>query len=175
MKIAVKYGLIIAIAIALGNSFFLDLFGIEYEFVRKFSGFVPVVFLAVGLFFAMKRTKKEMYHDKWNYGQAIYSGIVICAFTALFLGIINFMYFQFINPGYTEKAIRIAIPLMEKDKLDATAIDAQIKQMRDSYMPINQLTGTFVFVLIAGIVFSAIFSAILRTEDTFTQLFKPKE
>jgi hypothetical protein len=175
MKIAVKYGLGIAVLIALVNSFFVDLFGIEYEFVRKFSGFTPFIVLATGLFFAMKKTKAEVYHNELNFGQAIYSGIVICAFAALFLGIINFIYFQFINKDYAEEVIKVAIPLMKQDKLTEEEISKQIEVIRNTYVPINQLTGTFVFILVSGVVFSAVFSAILRTKDTFTQIFKGKE
>ncbi|HSZ24630.1 MAG TPA: DUF4199 domain-containing protein [Cytophagaceae bacterium] len=175
MKIAIKYGFVIALVIALVTSFFVDLFGIEYEFVRSYSGFTPFLFLALGLFIAMRKTKKEVYKNEWNFGQAIYSGIVLSAFTALFLGIINFLYFQFINKNYAEKVIKLVVPLMEKDKLSADEIAKQLEAIRKTYIPINQLTGTFIFIMVAGVVFSAIYSSILRTKDTFTEIAKRKE
>lgn len=175
MKIAILYGLCIAILIAIVNIFFTDVLGIGNEFVRKFSGFTPFIAMALGLFLAMRKTKAEVYANDWNFGQAIYSGIVISAFAALFLGIFNFLYFQFLNPGYAEEVLKVAMPLMEKDSLSKKEIDMQIEVIRNTYIPINQLTGTFVFILVCGVVFSAVFSSILRTKDTFTQLNKEKE
>ncbi len=175
MKIAITYGLVIAVIIAIVNSIFVDLFGIEYEFVRKYSGFFPFLILGTGLFQAMKKWKETVYAGDMNYGQAIYSGIVSAAFVALFCAIINFFYFQLINTNYAEEVIRIATPLMEQDKLTAAEIAENVDKIRDTYKPVNQLTGTFVIMLIAGVVFSAIFAALLRTKDTFTLTTKDKE
>lgn len=175
MKIAIKYGAVIALTIALVNSFFVDLFGIEYDFVRSYSGFFPFIILGVGLYLALKKTKETIYANDLNYGQAIYSGIVIAAFIALFCGVINFFYFQLINTNYAEEVINIALPIMKKDQLKPDEIAVQIEKIKDTYKPINQLTGTFVIMLIAGIVFSAIFGAFLRTKDTFHLQAKEKE
>jgi uncharacterized membrane protein YraQ (UPF0718 family) len=175
MKIAVMYGAATALVIALVNSFFVDLFGIGYEFVRSYSGFSPFIILGVGLYLGLKKTKETSYANELNYGQAIYSGIVIAAFIALFCGVINFFYFQFINTDYSEEVIKVAMPLMEKDKLKSDEIAVQLEKIRETYKPINQLTGTFVIMLIAGIVFSAIFSAFFRTKDTFNLAPKDKE
>ncbi len=175
MKIALVYGFSTALVIALVNSFFFDLYGIEYEFVRTFSGFPPFIILAVGLFFAMKKTKKEVYLNDLNYGQAMYAGIVISAFTALGLGVINFFYYQFMNTSYAEEVIRIAVPEMNKNKFTTLQIAEQVAVIKDTYIPVNQLTGTFIVLLIAGIVFSAVISAVLRTKDTFTEIAKNKE
>jgi len=175
MKIAIKFGLGIAVLIALVNSFFIDLLGIENNFSRNYSGYSPFILTAIGLFIAMRKTKVEVYNNEWNFGQAIYSGIIISAFAAMFLGCFNFLYFQFINLDYVDKLIPTVQPLMIQDKLTPEDISKQIEIMKETYKPINQLTGTFVFMLITGVVFSAIFSSILRTRDTFTQIINKNE
>lgn len=175
MKIAITYGFVIALVITLVNSFFVDGFGIEHDFVRKYSGFSPFIIVGIGLFLAMKKAKGETYHNDLNFGQAIYTGIVVCAFIALFSAIFNFLYFQFINVNYADEVIRIATPLMQADKMSEKEIAEQIVQIKETYKPVNQLTGTFVIMLVIGIFFSAIYGAILRTKDTFSLQSKEKE
>ena len=63
MKTRIIYGVGIAVVIALVNSFFVDIYGIENESVRTFLGFLPLVVTGVGLFFAMRKTKKEIYNQ----------------------------------------------------------------------------------------------------------------
>ncbi len=169
------YGVGIAVVIAIVNGIFLDFFGIKYEFVRSFSGFAPIIILAVGLFWGMTKTKKEIYNNDLNFGQAIYSGLVICFFTALCLGILNFLYFKYVNKNYADEVLSIAVPQMQKELKKQDEIATQITLIKDSYLPLNQLRGTFIFILVAGIAFSAIISALIRTKDTFTEITKKKE
>jgi hypothetical protein len=142
MKIALKYGFGIAVLIAIVNSICIDLIGIENKIVFNYSGYVPFIFLAIGLYLAMRLIKQEVYHNEWKYGQAIYNGIVTSAFAALFLGIFYYLYFQYLHPGHAEEMIRITMPLMEKDNLSQEEISQQISVIKSTYLPINQLTGT---------------------------------
>ena len=175
MKYNVIYGLYIALALIIVNTIFMDVIGVGNDFVRQFSGFSPFLILAIGLFLAMRKVKANVYRNLWNYGQAIYTGIVLTAFAALFLSIYNFFNFQFLNPDFANEIIGVTKPLMIQDKLSAAVIEKEISLIRESYLPINQIKGTFVLVLLVGVVFSAIYSSILRTQDTFTQITKPRE
>jgi len=65
--------------------------------------------------------------------------------------------------------------MMQADKMSEKEIAEQLVQINETYKPVNQLTGTFVIMLVCGIVFSAIFGAILRTKDTFSLQSKDKE
>ncbi len=175
MKIKILFGVGIAVVIAMANSFFLDLFGIKYEFVRTYAGFAPLVIIAIGLFIGIKKIKAEQYNNEINFGQAIFSGITITLTTALCLAIINFFYFQYINTNYAEEVLSIAIPEMQKNNMDAKEIAKQIATTKENYLPANQLKGTFVFIMVCGIAFSAILSSLLRTRETFTEITKKKE
>jgi hypothetical protein len=174
MKTAIKYGAIIAAVIFIINSILIDFIGLQNQFVRMYSGYVPFVLFGLGLFWAMRKVKHQHYHNDLNYGQAIYSGIVLSAFIGLFMGILNFIYFQFLNPGYAEEILKIALPLMEADKIPVEEIEKEKEIIYETYKPINQLTATFVVLMIIGVAYSAVFSAFLRTKDTFTQIVQGK-
>ena len=63
IKIGITYGLFIAVVIALVNSFFVDIYGVESESVTSFLGFLPLLILAVGLFVAMRKIRKEVHQN----------------------------------------------------------------------------------------------------------------
>ncbi len=174
IKIGITYGLFIAVVIALVNSFFVDIYGVESESVTSFLGFLPLLVLAVGLFVAMRKIRKEVHQNNLTFGQAIYSGIVVCAIAAVSLGVIYFFYYQLINKNYADKVISMEVPKMEKSNFKPTQIALEIAKIKESYYPINVLIGTTIFMLISGIAISAIFSSILRTKDTFTEIVKRK-
>jgi hypothetical protein len=172
MKIAVIYGVGIAVVIALVNSFFVDIYGMDSDVVRTFLGFLPLVVLAAGLFMAMRKIKKRVYENNLTFGQAIYSGIVTCALAAVSLGVIYFFYYQFVNKNYADTVINMEVPKMEKSNYKPAQIALEIQKIKESYYPVNVLIGTTIFMLVSGIAISAIFSSILRTKDSFTEIVK---
>ncbi len=175
MKIAVKYGLGIAVSIFVSNIILLDVIGIERDFIFRFSGFSPIIILGVGLFVSMKQNRSLTYNNEMNYAQGLYSGIVIGAFTALFLSVFNFIYYEFINPGFIERYINVNVLMMEKEKMSSKEITENVNALKLTFNPVRQLTSTFIVISIISVVFSAIFSTILRTKETFTQIFKKRE
>jgi hypothetical protein len=175
MKIAIKYGLGIAVSVFVSNVILLDIIGIESDFIFRYSGFAPIIFLGVGLFVSMKKTRVLVYNNEMNYAQGLYSGIVIGAFAALFLSVFNFMYYEFINTGFIERYINVNVLMMEKEKMTSKEIATNVETLKITFNPARQLTSTFIVISIISVVFSAIFSAILRTKETFTQIFKRQE
>jgi hypothetical protein len=175
MKYNALYGFYIALALIVINTIFVDIIGVGNDFVRQFSGLSPFVILAIGLFIAMRKIKAVVYANQWNYGHAIYVGIVLTAFTALVLSVYNFLYFQYINPDFVNEIIAVTKPLMIKEKLSLAEMNKEIAIIRESYLPVKMFKGTITMILIAGIVFSSIYSSILRTQDAFTQITKPRE
>ena len=174
MKIRILYGAGIAVIIALVNSFFVDIYGTESTAIRTILGYLPLLVLAIGLFLSMRKAKKEIYKNDLTFGQAIYSGIIVCVVAAISLGVIYFFYYKFINTNYADKVISMEVPVMKKNNFTASQIDSETNKIRESYYPVNVLFGTIIFMLVAGIAISAIYSSIFRTKDTFTEVAKRK-
>jgi len=175
MKIQLKYGFIVAFIIAIVNIILCDLVGIENPFVRDFSGTIPVVIFAAGLFLGMREIRKKDYNNEINYGQAIFSGLAISILIALVLGFLNTLYYGLVNTGYAERVVSNFQAISKGLNLKPDVIALQIKDIRESYLPFNQFKGTLLFFSLIGIILSSIFSSILRTKDTFTQILKNKE
>ncbi|HVD98794.1 MAG TPA: DUF4199 domain-containing protein [Cytophagaceae bacterium] len=175
MKIAIRFALILASAMFAANLIRFDLIGIEHAFIRNYSGMLPVLILIVGLYFGIRKNREVNYKGEMNYGQALYFGIILSAFAGLFLGILHMFYYQFINTSYADRVIKAYTPLFVEMKLKPQEIQTQIQGIRNTFKPMSQLTESFVITLLMGIVFTSVLSAFLRTKDTFTQIFKPKE
>ncbi len=175
MKIPLKFGLLIAVVIAFVNIIQIDLIGIENKFVRENSDIFPALVLAVGLFIGMRTIRKITYDNQINYGQTLFSGILITLYVALFLTILNMFYFGFVNTGYAERLINVYLPLYQQMKLSPEVIAIQVQGMRDTYSISGQFKETFIVVGLIGVVLSTVFSSILRTKDSFTEILKNKE
>jgi hypothetical protein len=175
MKIKLIYGISIAVAIVLVNSFFIDITGVESDSMRTLFVYSPLVILAIGLFLAMKKIKVKIYNSDLNFGQAIYSGISICIVVAFCYSILNFFYFEYINKSYAEEDLKKQISEIQKKYKDPKEIEENVAKAKEYALPKNGLIGSFVFILISGIAISAISSSILRTKDTFTEIAKKRE
>ena len=175
MKIPLKAGLIIAVTIFIVNIIQIDLVGIEYKFIRENSDVFPALVLAIGLFVGMRMVRKISYENQITFGQTLFGGLLITLFVAVFLTILNMFYFGVLNTGYAERLIKVYTPLYIEMKLTPEIIAIQTKGMRDTYTVIGQLKETFIVIGLIGVVLSTVFSSILRTKDSFTEVLKKGE
>jgi hypothetical protein len=174
MKTQLKYGVAMSIVLAILIIVDSELIGFGSS-LKSVLFIVQVLVFGTGLFFGMKETRKVSYKDDVNYGQAMFSGLTIGLIVAILLGLINSFYFGIMNQNYAERVIKEFTIVSGTLNLSKEAIALQIKEIKNTYTPFNQFMGTFLFFSVLGIVLSSVFSMILRTKDTFTQITKPKE
>ena len=104
--------------------------------------------------------------EEFGYGRALGTGVMIVLFASLFGLVTNFLYFQFINPHFTDVIVQAQLAKMEAKGLQGAQLDQAEKMMRTMMNPGLQAVFGFCGGMITGTILSLITAAFLKRPAT---------
>ncbi len=156
-RIALKYGLITAIASILYN---VILILIEKNQNQALSA-LGLVIMVAGMVYAMREFKTEN-AGYMSYGQGLGIGTLIAAISGLLGATFMMFYTQFIDTNFMQKTLDIAREDLERRGMSDAQIDAGMQFSEKMMSPgIMFATGVFASIFI-GFIVSLIVAAIMR-------------
>jgi len=167
MKTSLTYGTAMAIGgalLVLGLYFF----GFHSEVAKlgaaKWIGTCGGIAVCVACLYLGLRARRDEVPptEAFGYGRALGNGVMIVLFGSLFGTITNFVYFQFINPGFADIIIRAQTLAMEAQGRSGTQIEQAEKIMQFMLRPGMQTVSGFVGGMIMGTILALIVGAFVK-------------
>ncbi|MCX6951077.1 MAG: DUF4199 domain-containing protein [Verrucomicrobia bacterium] len=100
--------------------------------------------------------------EEFGYGRALGNGVMIVLFGSLFSTVTNFIYFQFINPGFADLIIRAQSLKMEEKGMPGAQIEQMEKMMQFMLRPGMQTVSGFFGGMIMGTILALIAAALVK-------------
>ena len=145
-----------------------------YTFDLTSSGFfllwtiAQVAIIIFAIYFGVKEEKKVKHNNSISYRDAIITGLKINFIIALIHSLSMFLYFHY-QPDEISKLkqsnIEKAMKDMKELKFEESVIKDHIKFINQDITPFNLAKNNFMIILVLGLVFSLIITAILRKKD----------
>ena len=167
-KTAVVTGLISAV-FAIGSFILLDSlnnkqnWGIQPDRLRGIIGLLTLVILGIGIYTGMKSIKRAN-AGQLTYGSAVLAGLTVGVITGLLMAVLGFVYYHFINPGFTAYMIEAG----RKEMLAAGADDAQItyqtNALRQEYSPTGQAIQAIFGQSVCGLLISLVMAFFVKSK-----------
>lgn len=104
----------------------------------------------------------------FGYGSALGAGVMVVLFASLLGTVFNFVYFQFINPGFSDLIMQSQAAKMEGKGLSAAQIEQAQKMTAMFFKPAFQACFGFIFGMIFGTIVSLITAAFLKRAPSDT-------
>jgi hypothetical protein len=120
---------------------------------------IGIVGTALGV--KARRTELPPTED-FGYGRAVGAGVMITLFASLFGIVTNFVYFTFINPGFSDIAMAAQVEKMEAKGLSSAQIEGAQKVMHFMMSPVMTCVFGFIFGMIFGTIISLVVAAFLK-------------
>jgi hypothetical protein len=159
MKLYATYGFLIALGSAILTMalFALDFHTFENMAAGQRWNWLGVLITIAGLSLGMREWRNEVGQGVMSYGRALGTGVLISLWMALFSAVFTFIYFKFINPGFTDAMVQFQMAEMERKGMPAATIEQSEGVLR-FFSSTPMLT---VMSAIMGCVFGVILSLIL--------------
>jgi len=166
MKTALTYGFSMALANALFT--LLLYFTGFHDSAEKMKaaqwigtcGVLAITVTCLALAMREKRATAAPEAD-WGYGSAFGVGLLTGLFAALFGVVFAYLYFQFINPGFSDLVLEAQIAQMEARGMSAAQIERAEPMMRKwmspAVMTIMGCISTFIMSLILALIVAIFF------------------
>lgn len=110
------------------------------------------------IFYAQKKHKEDL-GGYMSYGRAFSTGFKVAAYAGLFIGILMFIYYQFIDPAGLQKMTDTAIANADGDEQKIKGIE-----MMADYMIYFTAFGAAIMYAIVGLLISLITAAFLKKD-----------
>lgn len=107
--------------------------------------------------------------DDFGYGRALWTGVKIAFFAALFGIVTNFLYTRVINPHFTEVIIQAQLDKMEAKGMSSAQMEQAEKGVRFFMGPIMMSCFVFIGGIFWGTILSLITAAFLKRKATGVQ------
>jgi hypothetical protein len=167
MKTYLVYGFVMALGGAL-LSLVLHLLG--YHSDASKLGAAQWIGLVVGLTISVtcivlgvKARRAEISPaEEFGYGRAFGAGLMIVLFSALFGIVTNYIYFQVINPNFTDLAVQAQIEKMEARGMSGAQLEGAESMIRKMMSPAIQAVFGFVMAIFMGTIISLIVAAFVK-------------
>lgn len=138
------------------------------------ANFGPLIIAIIFIVLGTRARRAEIpATEEFGYGRALGAGVMIGLFGALIGVVTSFAYFQFINPGFTEVALRAQTMAMEAKNIPAAQIEAAQKIMRTMMQPAAMAIIGFVMGMVGCTVISLVTAAILNRKAAEEPLVQP--
>jgi hypothetical protein len=165
MKLYVTYGFLIALGSAILT---MALFALGYHSENLATGqklgYLSLVIMIAGIALGMREYRKEVGQGVMSYGRALGTGVLISIWASVFGAVFNFVYFQFINPGFTDANVQFQMAEMERKGMPASTVEQAEGMIRlFSSAPMVTIMGLIMGVII-GAVLSLILAAIFKSK-----------
>lgn len=127
-------------------------------------GFLTVVFLAIGIVFAMRERKREEFDGYLRYAQGFSTGLTVSIVAGLLGAIFYYVYLNYINPEVVDfMREQMEKGMAEQQREMSSEQFEQAKDMGELFMtPSMQAIWTFVTTLVVGSIISLIAAAFLK-------------
>jgi hypothetical protein len=120
---------------------------------------ITVVVLIMG---TKARQAEVPLSEPFGYGRALGACVLIVLFASVFSVVVNFIYFQYLNPDFTEIMVQSQIEKLESQGADPARIEGTEKGMRMMMKPPIMAIFGFFQAMISGTAISLIVAAFLR-------------
>lgn len=100
--------------------------------------------------------------EEFGYGRALGTGVMISLFAALFGLVTNYLYFNLINPGFTDIMVQARLDEFETKGMSGAALEQAEKMVRMMMRPGILAAFGFVGGVISGTIISLITAAFLK-------------
>jgi hypothetical protein len=167
MKTYLTYGFAMALA---GGLLTLALFFLGYhtdpEKLETAQWISLPLFIAIAAVIIVLGTKARQAEvpasEPFGYGRALGAGVMIVLFSSLFGIVINFVYFQYINPEFVDVMVQVQTDKLENQGVGSSQIEQMEKGMRMMMKPPLLAFFGFVQAMIGGTLIALITAAFLR-------------
>lgn len=166
MKLYVTYGFLIALGSAILTMalFALDFHTYENMAAGQRWNWLGVLITIAGLSLGMREWRNEVGQGVMSYGRALGTGVLISLWMALFSAVFTFIYFQFINPGFTDAMVQFQMAEMERKGMPAATIEQSEGVLRFfSSTPMLTIMGA-IMACVFGVILSLILAAIFKSK-----------
>lgn len=171
MKIPLTYGFFMTLA-GLLLSLALYFLGFHSDAVKLQSAqwisnigllVICVVFLVLGTKAQRAATPPT---EDFGYGRALWTGVKIAFFAALFGIVTNYLYVRVINPGFTDIIIQAQLDKMEAKGMSSAQMEQAEKGVRFFMGPVMMSCFVFIGGVFWGTILSLITAAFLKRKST---------
>lgn len=163
MNTALTYGLYVAAA---NIVYYLIMYftGAWKSEEMAWLGFLTIIFLAVGIYMAVKERKQEEWDGFMRFGQGFSTGLTVAVVAGIVGAIFYFVYLSYINPEIVDfMKDQMAKGMAEQEKQMTAEEFERAKEMGGIFIePGMQAVWTFVVTIIVGSIISTIVSAIMK-------------
>lgn len=122
------------------------------------SIFLAWVTFIFAIYYAQNKHKQEL-GGFVTYGRAFSTGFKVAAYAGLFISVLMFIYYQFIDPAAMTEMLDLAIEKANGDEKQIQGI-----QMMSKYMTVFTVFGTAITYAIVGLIISLITAAIVKKD-----------
>ncbi|HWA84595.1 MAG TPA: DUF4199 domain-containing protein [Opitutus sp.] len=171
MKTYVTYGFLVALGGALLNLvlFFLG-FHSDVEKLSSAQWIGGCAGLAIGVTFTVLGTRVRRTEvpasEPFGYSRALGAAVMITLFAALFGALFNFIYMQFINPGFQDVIMQAQASKLEAKGLSGAQLEQAEKMTRMFTGPLISSCFNFLGGMFFGTIISLIIAAFVRRPAT---------
>jgi hypothetical protein len=160
MKISISYGIItgIILSVWLMTWYYFEWYQSSFSYPLIYINY-PIQM--VWLYWGIRETRIKKYSGEISYPSALLSGLIISLTVALIYSLANYLYFKFAGGDFVSFAISQSIVNI-KNPQEVIKESMRIKEMIN---PASQALDGFLDKLIPGIVFTFIFSMVLRKKS----------
>jgi hypothetical protein len=128
-----------------------------------------VLILGFCIFFGMQKIKNKLYAETGiNYGQALYTGVIISIITGVLSGFFFLVYIEYFNSTLGYQIATEMKLLMIQNKKTSKEITETVFQIKNQYQPINLMMSSLIGTTTMGIICSSILAMFVRNRDAFT-------
>jgi hypothetical protein len=173
MKIFVKYGVWTGVVSGLWGLVSFAVVGwlnksafhgsIPATQIRSYSGLFSIIILALGIYIGLKQARARN-ANHLTYGQAVKTGVLIAIFTAILVAAFTWLYCTIINPDYTEFMVQDCQRTMTTAGKSAVEIAQGVASTRNEFSTGAQVVQALMGQAVVGTLITLILGLFLRTK-----------
>jgi len=164
LKTTVKFGILAGIFLILWDYL---LYNYLYVQVGYYAILVQVIIIASCIFFGIKEAKNKRYEGDISYKNASLTGFIITLYAAVLFTTVVYYFYPYGNLNFERDFVRIITEKMKVTGRSAEEIKKEVQTAKEYLKPHSLALGAFYNTLIIGVIFTLIFSSILRKRIPF--------
>jgi hypothetical protein len=136
--------------------------------LASWLGYIRYLVLVLGIIMAMIAYRKSE-AGPISYGRVLLVGVLVSMVTAVFVGLMEYSYLAFVNPGFIDQYMKVTMEAMRQNGASEAEMRTTLAMMKSNDWMRNPLfTGLFYFVetSVVGTILSLIAAFFTRRKDT---------
>ena len=135
--------------------------------IGNYTGFIAILFVFFGLFFAIRQTREKEFGGYIDYKTAVKAGMKATLCLSVIIALFTYIYYEFVNPGFVNYLTEVSEKYWKEMNYSEKDIQTSLTKLREAYEPSNQIQKALFLNLVMGMIISLVFSLFLKR--------KPKE